>query len=112
MRPFPSRWLVAGASWAAAGMLLSSPLGAQELRTFTIQKPPELIEQERRTTPVEREPARLPAARDRLRMSLGMGYVQGADWGTELGAVGAFKGVQVQSAALVTRGANGLLVDN
>ena len=110
MRPSANRWQVAAAAtWAGLFPLCA---GAQDLRTFTIPKPPELIEQERRTAPEEREPAHLPAARDRLRLSVGMGYVQAADWGTEIAAGGAIKGVQLQSAALLTRGAEGLLFDN
>ncbi|MGH9242413.1 MAG: hypothetical protein ACRD3G_30560, partial [Vicinamibacterales bacterium] len=109
MRPSRKRWWVVAATSAALVPLSAS---AQDLRTFTIPKPPELIEQERRATPVEREPAQLPAVRDRLRVSVGMGYVQAADWGTEIAAGGAIKGVQLQSAALLTRGAEGLLFDN
>lgn len=109
MRPSRKRWCVAAATSAALVPLSAS---AQDLRTFTIPKPSELIEHERRTTPVEREPAQVPAVRDRLRLSVGMGYVQAADWGTEIAAGGAIKGVQLQAAALLTRGAEGLLFDN
>ena len=85
---------------------------SQELRTFTLAKPPHVIEEERRATATERDPTVLPSTRDRLRLSVGMGYVQAADWGTEIGAGGAIKGIQIQSTALLTKGATGYLFDN
>jgi hypothetical protein len=100
------------AAWLAGALLWSAAAAAQDLRLFTIDKPRELLEQERRAAPVDREPPQLPAARDRLRTSVGMGYVQGADWGAEIATGGAVKGVQVQSAVLLTRGTEGYLFDN
>ena len=83
----------------------------QDLRTFTVPKPPEVIAQERRSEPT-RDPAQLPSATERLQFTVGMGYVQAADWGSEIGAGGAVKGIQVQAAALLTRGPNGMVFDN
>lgn len=43
---------------------------------------------------------------------IGVGYVQGADWGSEIVAGGSAAGRQVQMSSLITRGREGLLVDS
>ena len=43
---------------------------------------------------------------------IGVGYVQGADWGSEILASGSFAGTQVQLNALITSGREGLLFDS
>lgn len=51
-------------------------------------------------------PPVLPKAHDSLTLRLGAGYVQGADWGTDVSASGAFAGAQLQFSTLLT-GARG-----
>lgn len=43
---------------------------------------------------------------------IGLGYVQGADWGAEILATGSFAGTLVQLNSLLTRGRDGLLFDH
>jgi Carboxypeptidase regulatory-like domain len=95
------------------------PLGAQSsgsaapqgtLRTFDVAKPAALPAIS--TTDAAQLPAKPPKSTDTLRTSVGFGYVQGADWGTELLANGAVAGAQVQLNALVTKGQAGLLFDH
>lgn len=50
----------------------------------------------------------LPPSHDRLRTSIGLGYVQGTDFGTELLAFGKFRGVSMQFGMLATYGSEGL----
>jgi hypothetical protein len=50
----------------------------------------------------------LPPAYDRLSLGLGLGYVQGADWGMELTGTGKGWGADVVFSSLLTRGAHGL----
>lgn len=81
------------------------------LRIFELAKPPEpAASAARPSVPVA--PRRLPRAHDSLRTSVGFGYVQGADWGSELIAGGAFAGAQIQADALITRGSHGLVFDH
>jgi hypothetical protein len=54
---------------------------------------------------------RLPPARETVRATVGLGYVQGADWGSEIVAGGGLAGTQVQLNALITGGRGGLLLD-
>lgn len=81
------------------------------LQTFALAKPAA-------ATPAQplREatvlPSRVPRPTELLRASFGLGYVQGADWGSELFATGGVSGTQVQLNALVTRGREGLRFDN
>lgn len=80
------------------------------LRTFRIEKPADLLAI-RPAGEVAVAPPKAPAARESLRTTVGVGYVQGADWGTELLASGAVAGAQVQLNTLVTSGREGLLLD-
>ncbi|MBW3625078.1 MAG: carboxypeptidase regulatory-like domain-containing protein, partial [Armatimonadetes bacterium] len=50
---------------------------------------------------------RPPASRDTLRLGLGLGYVQGADFGWNVSAQGGVKGVQVSADTLLTQGKDG-----
>jgi hypothetical protein len=93
---------------SAAGST-STSLG---LRTFTVDKPLALIETQRKSDTSHRQPLRLPRAHDTVRTTVGLGYVQGADWASELLAAGEFKGIQVQTNALVTKGSTGVLFDS
>ena len=81
------------------------------LQTFALAKPsaPAPAPPRRDATVL---PSRVPRPTELLRTSLGVGYVQGADWGSELFATGGVSGTQVQLNALVTRGREGLRFDN
>jgi hypothetical protein len=112
VRPISRRPSALVLAIASVGVVLSAELtAAQDLQTFTLPKPPEIIAQEQRVEPM-RDAAQLPSATDRLKFTVGMGYVQAADWGNEISAAGAVKGIQLQSAALLTRGSSGLRFDN
>ncbi|CAN5673629.1 hypothetical protein BH18ACI5_BH18ACI5_29870 [soil metagenome] len=80
------------------------------LRTFKIDKPatPTVPASRRLTHPTS---FRVPAAHDALRATVGIGYVQGADWGTEIMSGGNVAGRQVQLNALVTKGREGVILD-
>ena len=54
----------------------------------------------------------MPDARGHLRASVGLGYVQGADWGFETLANGAVAGLDVQLDGLFTYGSQGLMLDH
>jgi len=82
------------------------------LHTFTLDKPLTLLEAERKSETSHRVPFRLPRAHDSVRTTVGLGYVQRADWGSEILATGDFKGIQVQSNALITKGSTGFLLDS
>jgi protocatechuate 3,4-dioxygenase beta subunit len=51
---------------------------------------------------------RLPPAHDRLTLGLGVGYVQGADWGLEVSGSGRVRGAELDLGGLVTVGHRGL----
>lgn len=99
--------------------LTAIPLAAQtpsmssdapgDLRTFTLPKPA-LPQHQRIETPAV-PPVELPAPNERLRTMFGFGYVQGADWGSEIFATGTVRGLQVQLNSLVTRGRDGFIFD-
>src|SRR5829696_2856816 len=86
------------------------PAADSTLRTFIIDKPIE-SPQAARLASHPTTAYRLPPGRDTVRATLGAGYVQGADWGTEIMAGGGVAGTQVQLNALVTRGREGLVLD-
>jgi len=54
----------------------------------------------------------LPPASDLLRVDVDTGYVQGADMGMEVNALGACYGHEVQLSGLVTRGTQGTRISN
>src|SRR6186713_2170499 len=71
---------------------MATPAAAQDvppLRTFVIEKP----------------------AADRLQTSVGLGYVQGADWGAQWLAAGAYGGRQIALDTLFTHGREGTRLD-
>lgn len=82
--------------------------------TFILPKSPEQLAIERQ----QREHANpssgrlprsvLPPSRETLTTSAAIGYVQGADWGTELRAIGSFWGLRTDAHAFVTAGPAGL----
>lgn len=80
------------------------------LSTFTLEKP-------KSTAEVSLAPVALgapvfsPTRHESLRTTVGVGYVQGADWGSELQAMGSISGVQVQWDSLVTQGRGGTRVE-
>ena len=79
------------------------------LRTFEIAKPADLRSPP--PPPPLTAPPTPPKRTDQLRTMIGLGYVQGADWGSEILAAGGVAGTQVQLNALITRGRDGLLFD-
>jgi hypothetical protein len=81
------------------------------LRTFVVEKSADerAKEDEAETRALVDVAPALPQAHDAIHATLGVGYVQGADWGSQFAAAGAFAGVQMQLDALVTRGSQGLL---
>jgi hypothetical protein len=86
------------------------PAGQGALRTFSIEKPAAAIDQTH-TSANSAMALRPPSAHDSLRTSVGLGYVQGADWGTEIIAAGGMAGTQVQFHTLLTKGREGLMLD-
>lgn len=97
--------------WCSGGVALAAPQSG--LRTFTIEKPVEPA------SPPDPRPAgtgawtpQLPKSSDALRTTIGLGYVQGADWGWMLQSVGSAAGFQVQLDSLVTRGMQGVRFDH
>ena len=84
------------------------------LRTFVVPKSAE-------ATPADPEDlirslrgaaAAPPPAKGRLRTVLGVGYVQGADWGAEAIVSGTLGRLSIQSESLFTYGPQGLLFDH
>jgi hypothetical protein len=49
-----------------------------------------------------------PPQRDLLRVSTGIGYLEGADWGGDISATGKFNGMQTDVSAFLTAGPMGL----
>jgi hypothetical protein len=94
--------------------VVSDPTAVTGLRLFTLDKPTaEREAQADRDTHVAGgpQPVNLPKSTEVLRATVGLGYLQGADWGTEVLADGAVGGVQVQLNSLFTRGGRGTLFD-
>jgi hypothetical protein len=102
---------LASAQAAPGGVAQPPSAGDAPLRTFELVKPVDPAAPSSRAA-IPFAPSRLPVAHDSLKTSIGLGYVQGADWGSELIAGGAFAGAQVQASALVTRGSQGLVFDH
>jgi hypothetical protein len=80
------------------------------LRTFLVEKPVVPVERGR-AGDTRAAPVRVPKSHDVLRTTIGLGYVQGADWGTEILADGGVGGAQVQFHTLLTKGRDGLLFE-
>jgi hypothetical protein len=81
------------------------------LRLFTVAKPaPEKDTQPDHDNSAA-SPAHQPPSTDALRVAVGVGYLQGADWGAEIKADGAVAGAEVQLNSLFTQGAAGMLFD-
>jgi hypothetical protein len=83
------------------------------LRTFTVDKAPE-PEASTNVASLHARPASsaIPDARGLLRTTIGVGYVQGADWGVEALAAGSAAGLDLQLDSLFTYGAQGTLFDH
>jgi hypothetical protein len=62
--------------------------------------------------PDDEPAARLRSRRDVLTTSIGVGYVQGADWGSEIQSTGAAAGLQIDVSALITKGPRGFVYDH
>jgi SdrD B-like protein len=105
--------VLAVASWLSApqsGAVVQPP---SDLRTFVIPRAAaDLRPRPDDEHPAPKAPIRSPRGFDLMRTTLGLGYVQGADWGAELRAGGAFAGVQVQLNSLTTRGRRGLVLEH
>lgn len=95
---------------SASSLLLDTQVHGP-LRTFTLEKPVDLLARNPARDVVV-SPPKAPNATESLRTMVGVGYVQGADWGTELLASGAVAGAQVQLNTLVTSGREGLVFDH
>lgn len=50
----------------------------------------------------------LPPSRETLKTTAAIGYVQGADWGAELSAIGTYRGLRTDGRAFITSGPAGL----
>lgn len=101
---------VPAAAQAPTGTTAPSPAPPGALRTFEITKPPD-APVDQGASLIDRQPTITPVARETLRTMIGAGYVQGADWGSEILAAGSVAGTQVQLNTLVTSGREGLLFD-
>lgn len=113
-------WLVATgvlvpAAWAEPQTPVTGPPADAprqgRLRTFLLAKP---APPPGHLAPDERDlhaPDRVPSPTESLRATLGLGYVQDADWGMELGAIGSIAGIQVHADGLMSRGRDGLRLD-
>src|SRR6186997_2648464 len=100
---------------AAAGQVPLAPDTPSErppadssLRTFTIEKPVQPPEPSRFAN-LATSAYRLPSQNEAIRATIGLGYVQGADWGTEIIAGGGIAGTQVQLNTLITKGREGFV---
>lgn len=85
---------------------------ASSLRRFVVDKPRTTTGGE---TPSPVAPFRLPglaSPADRMRGSIGLGYVQGADWGTDVRAAGSFAGWHVDVHGLLTASRRNTLFDH
>src|SRR6185503_17637559 len=90
----------------------ASPQNVGGLRTFTIEKPPAPDPDEaHRQSDLSAAAPRLPQSTDSLLSTVGLGYVQGADWGLTLHSAGGVAGLQVQLESLVTHGFRGAKFD-
>ncbi len=110
--------VVAGLAVALAMLGAASPAASQvaalpaPLRTFAVEKTP--AERAARVDGSGRQAlpdAVLPAGRDRFRSTVGLGYVQGADWGLDLQSAGTLAGFEVRADALLTNGLAGFTVE-
>ena len=102
---FQRRQAAVSAQLAEAGL----PDGWQ---SFTIAKP-KTVGQGRQLMPATRATvANLPPSYDRLNVSAGLGYVQGADLGLELRGSGRLAGGSLNMLALVTNGELGTRLRN
>jgi hypothetical protein len=81
------------------------------MRTFELDKPADLLARDL-TRQMAVAPPEAPTPTQSLRTMIGVGYVQGADWGTEVLAGGEVAGTQVQLNTLLTKGRDGLLFDH
>ncbi|HEX5215098.1 MAG TPA: carboxypeptidase-like regulatory domain-containing protein [Vicinamibacterales bacterium] len=87
------------------------PTSQAPLRTFVIDKPaPDPVVPDDAGRALSAAPL-LPSAFDRLQTSVGLGYVQGADWGAQWLASGAYGGRQVALDTLFTHGREGTRLD-
>lgn len=89
----------------------ADPVEVNGLRLFTVAKPIAEAPVPSDLDASAAAPAHQPPSTDALRVSVGLGYLQGADWGAEIRADGAVAGAQVQLNSLFTQGPAGLLFE-
>jgi hypothetical protein len=81
-------------------------------RTFTVARPKVQMPENQRVSRRKAATSRPPLGRDQLDIGLGLGYVQGADWGTALTASGKVWGGDAGLWALFTYGDRGVRLNN
>jgi hypothetical protein len=96
------------AAGQTAGQAGSPP---RPIRTFVVAKPvaPETVPES--STPGLAAPVHLPVGHESLRATLGLGYVEGADWGGILTVGGTVAGVHLQLDSLMSTGTAGTRLD-
>ncbi|HYO15013.1 MAG TPA: hypothetical protein VE685_17605 [Thermoanaerobaculia bacterium] len=75
--------------------------------SFTLAKPPILPEDRPGTSGAGAFRPLLPPGHETLRLGVGIGYVQGRDWGSELTATGSVRGIETGISGLLTSGPRG-----
>lgn len=99
--------LIVSAEARLAALERSAKIAAGGWSAFTLAKPGLRDGPAGVAVPAPVAPA-LPPDRESLRVSLGLGQVEGTDWGGDLGATGSVLGVQTRMSALLASGAAGL----
>ena len=114
MYSFASGAVVLWLACCSGPSIPSDATTAGALRTFVVQKDPAARQQEvdDRVFAASAAAPVPPAARSLLRTTLGVGYVQHADWGSEALAAGAVAGLDVQLDSLVSYGGLGARLDH
>jgi protocatechuate 3,4-dioxygenase beta subunit len=108
-------WLTYSGAALAAGHATPPPPAEQGLQTFTLRKSESDLKP---ASPPGDDVAAMqdrlaaPPSRDRLRTTVGVGYVQGADYGSELLAEGMYGGWHVNLESLFTEGSRGTMFDH
>jgi protocatechuate 3,4-dioxygenase beta subunit len=108
-------WLTLGSGAALLAQRATPPPAEAGLRTFTVPKTASELEpasQPGDDVAAMQDRLAMPPAHDRLRTTVGVGYVQGADYGSELIADGTYAGWQVGLDSLFTEGPRGTMFDH
>jgi protocatechuate 3,4-dioxygenase beta subunit len=101
------------AQGGATSPMTPPPAGttAGSLHIFQLPKPPASVDAPQ-LRDLPNAPVQAPQTRESLRTMIGVGYVQGADWGSEILAGGMVAGAQVQLNTLITSGREGFMFDS